>query len=567
MPRERAVRPVMNIAFEAVVKKRLGGLLAVAQILRRLELAEIVDDLCPIRSDADLTHGQVVELLIANRLTGPAPLQRVGDWAREWAVEEVFGADPALLNDDRLARSLDAIAPHLDQIVGGVGASAIAGFGIDVARCHWDMTSMSVFGAYRVEEQDPDYPLVKHGHPKDRRFDLKQVQAGLAVAGDGGIPIFSRVYSGGAAEVGQVVESMNALRALAGERKTLLVADSKLVSWPNVTALVAAEAEFIAPLPAARVPAGFYAGLDLQQAAEVPYTPVRAETRPNADPDRYRVLEDEYELAGPRKRDTPVRVRRILVHSSGNATGQAKARAKRLAKAGADLDKLAAGAGGRHYGTDTKIAARIGVIAKSRRVASVLRTEITTDRATGKPSLAWSWDEHALAAEAAADGWYSLITPLPDPDGPPPRTAAGILLQYKGQGAVERRYGDFKGPLAVTPLFVQKNHRVAALIQIICLALLVFSLIERQVRAALGGDGKMIGLYPDNRRTAPTGRMILATLSTLELRIGNILDPPTVLFAQPIHARLLELLDINVIKPRWPDDNTQPETATCELRG
>jgi hypothetical protein len=206
---------------------------------------------------------------------------------------------------------------------------------------------------------------------------------------------------------------MNALRALAGERKTLLVADSKLVSWPNVTALVAAEAEFIAPLPAARVPAGFYAGLDLQEAAEVRYTPVRAETRPNADPDRYRVLEDEYELAGPRKRDTPVRVRRILVHSSGNATGQAKARAKRLAKAGADLDKLAAGAGGRYYGTDTKIAARIGVIAKSRRFASVLRTEITTDHATGKPALAWSWDEHALAAEAAADGWYSLITPPP----------------------------------------------------------------------------------------------------------------------------------------------------------
>lgn len=557
----------MNVAFEAVVKKRLGGLLAVAQILRRLELAEIVDELCPIRSDADLTHGQVVELLIANRLTSPTPLQRVGDWAAAWAVEEVFGADPVLLNDDRLGRSLDAIAPHLEAIVGSVGASAISGFGIDVARCHWDMTSMSVFGAHPLDEQDPEYPLVKHGHPKDRRFDLKQVQAGLAVTGDGGIPVFSRVYSGGAAEVSQVVDSMRALRAVAGERKTLLVADSKLVSWGNVTALVAAGADFIAPLPAARVPDGFYAGLDLHQGTAVAYTPARAEMRPNAAPDLYRVLEDEFVLAGPRKRDAPVRVRRILVHSSGNATGQAKARDKRLAKAAADLDKLAAGAGGRYYGTGEKIAARIGVIGKSRRVASVLRTEITTDPDTGKPTLAWSWDEQALAAEAAADGWYSLITALPDPDGPPAPSAAEVLLASKGQGAVERRYGDFKGPLAVTPLFVQKNHRVAALIQIICLALLVFSLIERQVRAALGGDGKMTGLYPDARRIAPTARMILYTLSTLELRIGNILDPPTVLFAQPIHVQLLELLDVNVIKPRWPEDHEQPETATCELRG
>lgn len=63
-----------------------------------------------------------------------------------------------------------------------------------------------------------------------------------------------------------------------------------------------------------------------------------------------------------------------------------------------------------------------------------------------------------------------------------------VLLDYKGQGDAERRYGDFKGPLAVTPVFVQHNRRVAALVQVICLALLVFCLIERQVRQALERD-------------------------------------------------------------------------------
>ena len=105
----------MNVAVEALMKKRLGGLPAVAEVLRRLELAGIVDGLCPVRADADLTHGQVIEVLIANRLTSPMPLQRVGDWAGAWAVEEVFGVEAALLNDDRLARALDAIAPRLDR--------------------------------------------------------------------------------------------------------------------------------------------------------------------------------------------------------------------------------------------------------------------------------------------------------------------------------------------------------------------------------------------------------------------------------------------------------------------
>ncbi|WP_327241469.1 hypothetical protein [Streptomyces sp. NBC_01320] len=40
---------------------------------------------------------------------------------------------------------------------------------------------------------------------------------------------------------------------------------------------------------------------------------------------------------------------------------------------------------------------------------------------------------------------------------------------------------------------MQHNHRVAALIQVICLALLVFSLIERQVRQALGPEQVMVG--------------------------------------------------------------------------
>jgi hypothetical protein len=82
----------------SVVEKRLGALPVAAEFLRRLDVAGIVDGLCPSAASADLTHGQVIEALVANRLTSPMPLFRVGDWARVWAVEEVFGIEPALLN-------------------------------------------------------------------------------------------------------------------------------------------------------------------------------------------------------------------------------------------------------------------------------------------------------------------------------------------------------------------------------------------------------------------------------------------------------------------------------------
>ncbi|MFE9098592.1 hypothetical protein [Streptomyces sp. NPDC007264] len=61
------------------------------------------------------------------------------------------------------------------------------------------MTSKSVHGAYPEQDQDEQYPLIGYGHPKDRRVDLKQVQAGLAVSADGGISVHARVFGGGAA--------------------------------------------------------------------------------------------------------------------------------------------------------------------------------------------------------------------------------------------------------------------------------------------------------------------------------------------------------------------------------
>jgi transposase len=531
----------------SVVEKRLGALPVAAEFLRRLDVAGIVDGLCPSAASAHLTHGQVIEALVANRLTSPMPLFRVGDWARVWAVEEVFGIEPALLNDDRLARALDAIAPHLEQLAGTVGARAIAEFGIDVSRLHWDMTSMSVHGAYPEQDQDEQFPVIKYGHPKDRRMDLKQVQAGIAVTGDGSIPVHARVFDGGAAEVSQVVGAMKDLRKLAGEQEFLMVADAKLVSYANIAALLEAGVPFIAPVPAAQVKDGVYAALDLEQAAVVDWIPARDAGKDPAEREVYRVLEDIHTLTGPRKRDPQLTLRRILVHSTANAAGQQAARAKRLAKASEELDKLARAAGGRHYKTAGKVAARAGVIAAKRRVTACLRWQVHEDEA-GRPSLQWGFDQDILDAEAKADGWYALITPLPAGQADP----AQVLIQYKGQGAVERRYADFKGPLAVTPVFVQHNRRAAALIQVICLALLVFCLIERQVRRALGPEQTMAGLYPDNRRVRPTGRMILYHLGELNLRIGNVTDPPTVQITRGVQLHLLELLGIEVTQTRWP---------------
>jgi hypothetical protein len=229
------------------------------------------------------------------------------------------------------------------------------------------------------------------------------------------------------------------------------------------------------------------------------------------------------DLTGRRKADPPVHLRRILVYSSANAAGAAKACALKLGKAAAELDKLVRTAGTRFHPAEDAVDARVQAIAAQRRVKTYLRTVITPDPA-GKPVLSWHFDQAAIDAEA--DGWYALLTNLE----PGQASAEQVFRRYKGQHAVERRYGEFKGPLAVAPLFLKTNRRITALITVICLALLIFCLAGRQARNALAPHGEMMtglpGYGPAPAR--PTGRTIFQALAGLRLIPAHDGNPATI---------------------------------------
>jgi transposase len=539
------LRPRAEYAVVTEVQKVLGSLPVVAEFGRRIGIAEIIDKVCPVRELAQLTNGQVIEALIANRLSSPTAMVRVADWAQDCAVEEVYGFPGAWLNDDRIARALDAIAPHVQTITGSVGAAAIGAFGIDVTRIHWDMTSISLYGDY--DEADAAFATPGYGHPKDRRTDLKQIQAGLAVTADGGIPVWHKAYDGGANEVAQVVEAMNELRKMAKPPRQLLVGDSKLISHDNVTAMTTAGVTFIAPLAAARVPAGLFAGLDKTKATPVGYVAHRDVNKPVDQVGTYVVLEDTMTLTGRKKSDPIHQVRRILVHSSANAVGQSKNRTKKLARAREDLDKLVRTAATRYHPDHAAVTARIDTITRKHGIGAYLVTAITTN--DGKPALTWHYNQAAIDTEAATDGWYALLTNLP----PDQADASEVLTRYKDQPKVERRYSNAKGPLAVAPLFLQTNQRITALLTVICLALLIYCLIEREVRANLAPDTTMRGFYPDNRAVPPTAQLILNTLARMKLIPADHTNPPRVIPPNPLQARLLTLLHVDPTRPRWTE--------------
>jgi hypothetical protein len=138
-----------------------------------------------------------------------------------------------------------------------------------------------------------------------------------------------------------------------------------------------ANVTFIAPLAAARVPAGLFAGLDRAAATPVDYIAERDEDKLPWRRGLYRVAEDIMTLPGRRKKDPVHQLRRILVYSSVNAGAAGKARALKLAQARTELDTLTRTAGARYHPTAEAVKAKATEIA-----CTATRTNPSSNAAT-----------------------------------------------------------------------------------------------------------------------------------------------------------------------------------------
>jgi len=518
--------------------KQLGSLWVIEWLMHRLGITELIDQHCPVANQAGLSHGDVIAAMVANRLTAPRPLNRIEEWATDWAVEEVLGIPAHLLNDDRLGRALDAIFPHLDTLKGSIAWGAIEAFGIDTAVFHWDFTSFSFEGAYDEADQSDEGPQVTYGHSKAQRPDLKQVMVGLAVSADGGIPFNPTTLDGSAAEVAQVVAAMTALKKAARRDNFTLVGDTKLISKKNILAACGAGIHFCAPAPASADLRTAFRAIPREEFQPLTYCSEREQQKSQEARTSYLGTERTWVVTDPKHKVSHT-LRQVFVISSEEQGACRTNRQRQMEKAEAVLRKVQSNLGTRWYDTAEKVRQKVTTTLLERRVSALYRIQI--GEAAGKLTFHWEVDTDALATVEAQDGFYVLVTNLPIDQ----YDASAVLQLYKGQAKVERRFGDFKGPLAVNPLLLKDNRRIAALVFVIYLALLIFCLIERQARKSIEHpSGKVHGLYPGGQAVRPTGRNLLEPLMWLTLTItttpaGPMIHPPALSPNQKLVHRLV----------------------------
>jgi hypothetical protein len=525
-------------------RREVGPLLVVAHYLDRLGVVGIVDRHLPQRGRASLTTGEVVAALIANRLCAPAPLYDVAGWASGAALHEVVGVPGMLLNDDRLGRALEAFAPVAEGVRGAVTLSAIAGFGVDAARLHLDLTTLRVAGAYEGSS------LVAKGWGADRKV-ARQVRV-LQATTPTGVSLYVRPHPGDAAELTCIGAALERLVELCGPGLAIC-ADSALGHIKNLCAADRAGLRFVVPLrEATGFARRFLDEVGHQGLRPLDYVARRQRSLPASRRTRYRGALRPFEAVDPETGITR-RWRVAYIWSSEEAESVAEGRERALRKAHEALTKVRNGLGGRYYKTrkqvDDKVATVVGP-----HLADLLT--VTTGTRAGKPTVTWHRNDDAITAAARTDGVYALATNLTGP-----LSAAKVLRIYKDQPLVEVRHHDAKATLRVRPIFLHNDDRIDGLVSIVGLALVVFGLIESDLRNALGPDEQLEGLLPEGRAARPTGRNILAAFQGFGLTYGPdgiVLDRLT-----RTQRRILELLEVTL---PWPGQ-ARPGAVNCGKRG
>jgi Domain of unknown function (DUF4277)/Transposase DDE domain len=525
----------------AGVRRQVGPLLLAWHFIRELDLIDTVDRALPQRGRQQLSVGEATAALICSRLCSPSPLYDIAGWASGSALHELLGIPPALLNDDRLGRALEILAVYAETLRGTLAARAIERFGVDAGRLHVDLTAMRVCGAYEGSA------LVAKGWAQGQGV-ARQVRTLQAATADG-VSLYVRPESGNAAEVSLIAQSLERLRELSGPGG-LLILDSACGQPKTLCEIARAGLRFIVPL---RVQTGFRerfltdVGDDGLRALR--YVCQREQRLPSELRTRYRGAVRDWEVSDPETGEGR-RFRVAYIHSSEEQREVTAARERALTKAEEQLQRVRNGLGGRYYKTRKQVDARVARILTG--PVEQLIT-VTTGTRNARPTITWARDPEAIAAAARTDGIYALATNIPDKR----LTAGQVLRTYKGQQIVERRHRDYKQTLKVRPIFLHNDDRIYALTSIIGIALLIFGLIETELRKQLREDELILGLLPENRAARPTGRNALTAFQGLGLtytRAGIQLDRLT-----HTQRRVLELLQIT---PPWPEQQSRDLALT-----
>jgi transposase len=444
------------------VRYQLGALPVLYALLETLKVGQVINRHC--RSRAEVDHGTVALVLLLNRLMLPLPLYQVADWVGQTVLVTVLGVPAAKFNDDRLGRTLDALYPHLEEIWLEVVEIALLKADIDLSLIFYDLTAFVAQGRY------PQSELIDFGFAHNTPSNKRKFKMALNVTADGHLPWLYRLWTGRTADQATVESNMtNLARWLQrhGDRlqDTLVVGDRAMLSDEIALAYDQQKLRYLAGLRCLRTehkallsqwPEEQFLSFPLVP-GETPQYWGRGCTVTFSHNGQTTTHKGLVILAGP-IRDQLRQTRQVRL----------QALAQELAQVKAEI-------GQPRLLTLKAVQRRANARLRASKVGKLMSATAYITPA-GQVDLRWQIDTYALWQTQQRDGRYLLVTndwSLSHPQ---------MFQLYRDKDGVEKRFHICKSDLQVSPVYLHQDQRIASMLLLNMVALLAYSLLERQLR-------------------------------------------------------------------------------------
>jgi hypothetical protein len=213
-----------------------------------------------------------------------------------------------------------------------------------------------------------------------------------------------------------------------------------------------------------------------------------------------------------------------------------KGRATKLRALRQELKQVQSKIGKPWYRTVESVQKRANTVLKNSPVGKFMRAEAYSDE-RGQIRLRWWIDRYTLLLAMQKDGRYILVTN--DWSLSPQR----MFDLYRQKDGVEKCFRVSKSDLKVSPIYLHKDKRIEGMLLINMLALLTYSLLERQAHQ----NGWQM-----------TTRRIIAKLDNLDVIQTLCWDGSLLYRIVPVDREQAALLEVlaqvlaDLRRPRWP---------------
>ena len=502
-----------------------GDVAAVWEMLERLHLAEIVDDVVGARrSDAGASVGTYIALAALNRVVDPCSKLAFSDWWDTTAGDRWLRLSPGALDHRRFWEAMDAIGEDdLQQIERRLVAAMVETFAVDLSGLVLDMTNFATW----IDSGNDRAAIAQRGHSKQKRNDLRICGLALVVSTDGGVPLVSHAYPGNKPDVTQFGATVNELVTrfstllfddaggdddLPDERLTL-VYDAGQNSNDNYELLDSTPLHFVGSLPPSDHP-------ELLAVPKDAYSVVDNDAFPGL------VAFETTKVVFGKER------RLVVCHSKALHEKQSRGFTQTLAKTHRQLAELAARLSrGKTRKSREKVEADLAAIVAPRWVSRVMTITLVGED-PAELRLSFAIDEDARAAlETELFGKRILFS-----DKTPDEAAtAQIVAEYRSQEAVESDFRQMKDVKVVSfsPMFHFTESKIRVHVFYCVVALMVARLMVREadqagihlsVRAllhSLAGIEETLLLY-QGERGRPRARRMLTEQDATQRRLYDL---------------------------------------------